>query len=255
MAKVDSLHTPIKRLCNVLTIMKNQNITIAEHLAIIQGDKAKAGDPIFRNIAYGELSQLVRDARDQILSYENADERLHIGPIKRVENVIGNLGPTASVQDFFSNIGNDTILSLEHCVHLFQNADDEKLIPTDELANLLEAVNDLIEEVAHAEIPQYLKELLSEQLYGIHKAITAYRISGARGIKRALDQSLGALIFNQERIRHEAGEDKENNSWRLVKKFSAFLLEGNKIVSLAFNVQKIYQLVHDIWGSGQLPGH
>ena len=109
---------------------------------------------------------------------------------------------------------------------------DETVIPADELEELQAEARKLASKVLDSELSSDLKRTLSEALLAIDGAIGDYKVTGAGGIRGALDQTVGAMT------RHRDAVDKalESGGKAVLSECQRLIVKSDGVVSGASGV-------------------
>jgi hypothetical protein len=147
-----------------------------------------------------------------------------IAPQKRVDRVeVGRRAPSST--DSFSEVG-------------------EQVITDQELADIRTAVDDLSEQILASSLDQTLRTLLLDQLEALRRSIGEYRIRGAKGLEKTVEEIIGTVMRNAQKIRSASDRG-------VVERFVALVDRFDRLASVALKVQ---QLVEFVGGVGKLLG-
>jgi hypothetical protein len=87
------------------------------------------------------------------------------------------------------------IISLEYCSEILP--DEEALVPSDELSEILGLVSELRDAANSENIPAILKAIMLHHVELIEKAIASYPITGVKALKVAVQTGIGELYLSK----------------------------------------------------------
>ncbi|MDJ0508079.1 MAG: hypothetical protein QNJ64_02310 [Crocosphaera sp.] len=90
-------------------------------------------------------------------------------------------------------------------------------------------IQSLLEKIIESELNQPLKILLREKLIEIRKVLEDYQFYGADGIKKIVEETLGALVINKNEIAQEKDKKPVQDFLKLFKDFLDIAIKTKKI--------------------------
>lgn len=180
-------------------------------------------------ILYGmaELIQLNKILKENILKMD-INHEVYLQPIKKIEKTFAGFRLDSKVTDFLSVIDDSTMLGLQFCADTLYRKYGDLVINEEDLNQILQDVEDLSKQIINSDLPERLKELFTENLDAIRKAIINYKIWGTEGLKKTLESNIGSIILNGNLIK----EKKENNN---ILRFFDIIDKLNKLISVGQN--------------------
>lgn len=168
-----------------------------------------------------ELIHLIKVSKEEVLKLPSTSHNLHLRALQKIETAFSVHHLHSNWVSFSEYLDPATMTSLEHTADNLSYS-GEQIISEDELEELKNQVDELLEAVLKMDVNSKLKAFLLEQINKISQAILYYRINGARGLRNALEQMMGAsAIFTKESPNEQMPEDIKpkftSMFWLLVK--------------------------------------
>ncbi|MBF4437932.1 hypothetical protein ERJ77_26310, partial [Vibrio anguillarum] len=98
---------------------------------------------------------------------------------------------------------------LQFCAEELSRFYAEDSLSEEELKNIIEKIEALFDTVYSSNLPDALRFALLEEVERLRNAISMYKIKGAKGLKDALQGTIGAVVANQEELRNAADENQD----------------------------------------------
>ena len=178
--------------------------------------------------------ELVNACQRLVERTPSTTQDLHMRQLRRVRNAIFR----ASAQnwgEFRTNFNEDFMISLRWAAQDMSTHWYEETIPQGELAGIQLEIEALSERVVTSGLDSSLKTVLLDGLEAIRKAILDYRVTGADGIRQAVDSNIGAVARHIQEIREVSdNEDKE-----VVKAFLGLVNVVNKTVTVVLKLKAL----------------
>ncbi|MDR5876478.1 hypothetical protein QC815_16330, partial [Halomonas gomseomensis] len=108
---------------------------------------------------------------------------------------------------------------------------EEEKVSEEEILEISEMVEFLFEELKNSNIDDVSRLLLLEEIERIRHALANYRIKGAKGVKEALQATLGSVMVNKEQLKPLAEKSPEilDRLAKLLDKLDAFSSKAIKL--------------------------
>lgn len=189
---------PAGRLHSLMLAAKNCNErqkVRAVWAKVLECDESDDADISRRVVALYELS---REVQTLIRLIPDLNYDLYLDSFGQIEKAIFPLNLNAEWKGQRGAI-NETILTrLQFCADELAKHYSEESVSDDDLKDIRLRVDELFEMVHDSGIPKLLRLALLEELERIRSAISMFRIKGAKGVKEAMQATLGAVVANQE---------------------------------------------------------
>ena len=139
------------------------------------------------------------------------------------------------------------LLSLEFCSEILP--DEESVISSEELAEILGLVADLREAAQSENIPPSLRALLLHHVELIERAVAAYPITGVKALREAAQTGLGELVESKDAVAEHSNSEEVSKlakAWRKVGEVADSALKVDKLIQVG---HKAWNLIETIWNS------
>lgn len=188
-----SNHTPnnpagrLAMILNNLRQVKNKALGDA-WVEVLGVDKKDTGELIQR---VALVSRLVDDTEAQIKSQKDLNHGLYLRWTPLVREVFTNLNFRASVNDVNGRLTPEAMTGLEFCDEILSRSCPERTLDPQKLAEVIQEVKSLIDQVIASELPNDLKEFVLDKLDLLLRALEMYQVAGIGPIATALDTIIG----------------------------------------------------------------
>ncbi len=139
------------------------------------------------------------------------------------------------------------LLALEFCSEILP--DEESLITSEELAEILGLVYELREAAQSESIPASLRMLMLHHVDLIERAIAAYPITGVKALREAAQTGLGELVESKDAVTEHGNTPEVSRlakAWKKVGEVADAALKVEKVVLVG---NKAWNLIETIWSS------
>ena len=194
------------------------------------GDKAVED---FQN-ALSVALDLINSCQRLVERRPSITQDMHLRQLRRVRNAIFR----ASAQNwgtFRTNFNEDFMMSLQWAAQDMSTHWYEETIPQGELAGIQSEIEALSERVVASGLDTSLKTILLDGLEAIRKAILDYRVTGADGIRQAVDSNIGGVARHIQEFR----EVSDNKDKEVVDAVLRLVNVVNKTVTVALKLKAL----------------
>ena len=187
-------------------------------------------EEVFR--AYLELLKLLKSAREAVEQLPDVDPDLYLKPFEQLERAFTVSSVATNLQSFKQHLTEGTMTALRFCAYALSKVSNETEVSKEALRELREKVEALISEVLSSEFQYELRIFLIERLEEIRRAIIYYRVNGTKGLRRALETTIGAsyLWVHSEGSIEFDSEEKRVKWSKIGEEFKNIILEVAKSV-------------------------
>lgn len=129
------------------------------------------------------------------------------------------------------NLESDVLTRLQFCAQELSQFYEEEKVSDEEILEITEIVNFLFDELKNSQIDDAAKLVLLEEIERIRAALSHYRIRGAKGVKEALQATLGAVIVNKSQLEAVAKTNPDTIAklGKLLDKLDSFSSKALKV--------------------------
>ena len=177
------------------------------------------------------------DSCEQVIGQEQAiNQDLYLKQITEVKRALSLLSMNSGSWRAFLTILNDSLMvSLLLMSESISFYGGEEVIPEEELASLQSDIEDLVNKVVDSDIDADIKSVLLEGLEAVRQAILNYRVSGAEGIRNAVDRNIGSYARHKE----EFDRASENEGKEVIYDYKRFINEVNATISTVLKFRQL----------------
>lgn len=232
MAPKIPLNNPAGRLHDLLTqaVRQSEQQNTRQAWAAVFGVDPTDTGAILQSLA--ALIEQIAVGKEEVLKLADANHDLFLEPFLELEKSFTQVNLEASWKGFKSRIGSETLVKLRYCADKLGEVRAEEVLEKDQLAELRHMVEELIDEVAEAELPSQLKLLLLRNLETARMALLQYRIRGLDGLRTAADLNLGAVFRECVQGQPESARGVMNKVWTFAVRLNTVISMAQKLKSL-----------------------
>ena len=190
------------------------------------------------NDSLTDVLRLVLLCEQEVRRTESLDDALYSLQINRIKEVILDI-KGMSWDQFIGDFGTDFLLTMQWASKDMSSHISEQVIDQDELKSLQSEIECLTEKVIESDIDENLRIILIDGLTSLRQAIVDYRISGAEGIRQALDRNIGLMARCRDEIKAE--QDRGDS-----EVLSGYWLVFSKIEKVVYSALKYVPLVQPV---------
>jgi hypothetical protein len=154
-----------------------------------------------------QLRMLIDQSQREIGDIGDDDPSAYLKPFPRIKDLTKPSLLTTSNYGTFLNLVSDGDMGLlELAFQRLSSLQRERVVPLEEIQELLAGVNALFDEVEASSLPDVLKLFILRQLERIRRGIQEFRIRGPERLDEVLRDIMGDLVLNADRMRETQGE-------------------------------------------------
>ncbi|HHF3081608.1 TPA: hypothetical protein ACPJ03_004532 [Vibrio diabolicus] len=182
-----------------------------------------------------ELYSLTHQIQSLIKMKEGLNHDLYLSSFSRVERALIPLNLAASWNNVKVHLSDEALTRLQFCAEELSRFYAEDSLSEEELKNIIEKIEALFDTVYSSNLPDALRLALLEEVERLRNAISMYKIKGAKGLKDALQGTIGAVVANQEELRNAADENQDvlKRLGELIDKMDSFTARALKLKTIA----------------------
>ena len=132
------------------------------------------------------------------------------------------------------HLNDEALTRLQFCAELLSTFYKEETLSEKDLKEIIEKVESLFETIYSSSLPLVLRLSLLEEVERLRNAISMYRIKGAKGLKEAMQGTIGALIANQEDLKLASQDNPD-----VLKKLGELIDKLDSFTARALKLKKI----------------
>lgn len=183
-----------------------------------------------------ELYTLSNEIQSLIKMKEQLNHKLYLNSFETINRVFFPLNLSAQWGSAKTHLTDEALTRLEFCSEELSTFYAEDTLSEEDLAEIIEKTESLFEAVSSSSLPDILRFSLLEEVERLRSAISMYRIKGAKGLKQALQGTIGAVVANQEELKTVSSDNPDvlQRLGELIDKldsFTARALKLNKLIT------------------------
>ena len=177
------------------------------------------------------------DSCEQVVGQEQTiNQGLYLKQITEVKRGLSLLSINSGSWGAFLAILNDNfMISLLLMSENISIRGGEEVISEENLATLQANVDDIINRVADSELDTEFKQVLLDGLESVRQAILNYRVTGAEGIRNAVDRNVGSYA----RYRDDFERASETEDQNIIHAYKSVINEVNVAISTALKLKQL----------------
>ncbi|WP_280551642.1 hypothetical protein [Halomonas sp. 25-S5] len=221
---------PAGRLHKILSHAKNQK----------DQDKVRAvwatvldieQDEVTVTKAVVELYSLSNEIQSLIKMNNQLNHELYLKSFNQINRAFFPLNLGASWNSVKTHLTDEALTRLQFCAEQLSTFYTEDTLSEEDLAEIVKKTEALFEAVFNSSLPDVLRLSLLEEVERLRNSISMYRIKGAKGLKEALQGTVGAVLANQDELKDAAAQNPEvlRRLGELIDKLDSFTARALKL--------------------------
>ena len=186
-------------------------------------------------VLYGvsELIELVRQTDRDLKDLIEVDPELFLEPLQSIGRALGNFSLGGNFRSVREGIGPETMTALRFCADMLYRYRKEEIIEKADLDAIVSEIEDLRDQVGESDIDAGLREVIIARLEDVRRAIKAYELLGAEGIRDAVDTAVGATVRARTQISVHQGVKVVNDYLTFLEKVDSIVRRAQPYIQLA----------------------
>jgi hypothetical protein len=221
---------PAGRLHKVLSQAKNNpdNIKVREVWSkVLELEK----DDVTITKAVVELYSLSNEIQSLIKMNNQLNHELYLKSFNSINQAFFPLNLNTNWNTVKAHLTDEALTRLQFCAELLSSFYAEDTLSEEDLKQIIEKTEALFEAVYSSNLPDTLRLSLLEEVERLRNAISMYKIKGAKGLKEAMQGTIGAVVVNQDNLK-STSEDNPNvliKLGELIDKLDSFTARALKL--------------------------
>lgn len=183
-----------------------------------------------------EMMLIIKSCEQSVHRENTVNRVFHLEQIEKVKVGLSLIGVSSGVWGQFQSTFNDDFMNV--LLMMSENISihgGEEVISEENLANLQADVEDIINMVVVSNLGSEFKQILLDGLESVRQAILNYRVTGAEGIRNAVDRNVGSYA----RYRDDFERASETEGHNIIHTYKDFINEVNAAVSTALKFRQL----------------
>ena len=178
-----------------------------------------------------ELYSLSQEIQSLIKMNDGLNHELYLASFNKIDRSFFPLNLGAPWSSVKPHLTDEAITRLQFCAEELSRFYSEESLSDEDLQDIIKKTEELFETLYESSLPAALRLSLLEEVERIRNAINLYKIKGAKGLKEALQGTLGAVVANQEELKIASATDSDviKRLGELIEKMDSFASKALKI--------------------------
>jgi len=177
------------------------------------------------------LYSLSQEIQSLIKMKEDLNHELYLSSFHRIDQAFFPLNLGTSWKSVRQHLTEEALTRLQFCAQELSGFYSEEALSDDDLTDIAKKTEELFNTLYGSSLPDALRVTLLEEVERIRNAINLFKIKGAKGLKEALQGTIGAVVANQEELKSVAFTDSDviERLGELIDKMDSFASRALKI--------------------------
>ncbi len=192
-----------------------------------------------------ELYSLSQEIQSLIRIIDGLNHNLFLSSFNKLEQSFFPLNLDAPWQVSKQYLTEGVLTKLEFCAEELTKFYSEESLTNNDLEDIITKTDDLYDSLYKSKLPNTIRLVLLEEVERIRLSIKMYKIKGAKGLKQALQCTIGAFVANKDELKEISGtSDVLVRLGQLIDKLDLFTSRALKLkrvltTPIAFFINKI----------------
>lgn len=179
------------------------------------------------------LYSLSQEIQSLIKMKEGLNHELYLSSFKTIDKAFFPLNLGISWNNVKHNLTEEAITRLQFCGEELSRFYCEESLPDEDLKDIIDKTEELFDSIYNGSLSEALRLALLEEIERIRNAINMYKIKGAKGLKEALQGTIGAVVANQEELKSVS-----NSNTDVIKRLGELIDKMDSFASRALKLKK-----------------
>ncbi|WP_428354144.1 hypothetical protein [Methyloprofundus sp.] len=148
-----------------------------------------------------ELYKLSQEIQSLIKMNNGLNHQLYLSSFVRIDKAFFPLNLASNWSSVKPHLTEEALTRLQFCAEELSSFYSEETISEDDLKDIIDKTDELFNSLYQCSLPDTLRLTLLEEVERIRNAINMYKIKGAKGLKEALQGTIGAVVANQDELK------------------------------------------------------
>jgi hypothetical protein len=192
------------------------------------------GDNVDVTKAVVELYNLSQEIQSLIKMNKNLNHDLYLSSFKIIDKAFFPLNLGSNWNSVKPHLTEEAITRLQFCAEELSRYYSEESLSKEDLDDIVSKTEELFKTVYNSQLPDTLRLSILEEIEKIRYAVRMYLIKGAKGLKEALQSTIGMAVVNQDEIKKTSERNLEviTRLGDLIDKLDSFTSRALKLKKL-----------------------
>ena len=166
----------------------------------------------------GHVMAILSAIRENVSNTKGIDPDIFLKWLPRAEASFGILNFQMQWEQFITRFDREVMYGLEVCSDVLSRQYPEKTISESSLTELKTEVEELLNILKSADIPNDLKQFIVERLLAVKSVLEEYVILGSVPIEKEVQSVIGALVIDQTIYKRACATPEGKRFWGVIRK-------------------------------------
>ncbi|VUD69051.1 hypothetical protein TDB9533_04415 [Thalassocella blandensis] len=188
-------------------------------------------DDVLVTKAVVELYSLSNEIQSLIKMNNQLNHDLYLKSFNKINQSFFPLNLGTDWKAVKGHLTEESLTRLQFCAEELSTFYAEDTLSDEDLKEIIEKTEALFESVYASSLPDALRLSLLEEVERLRGSINIYRIKGAKGLKEALQGTIGAVVANQQDLKDTSKENPDvlKRLGELIDKLDSFTSRALKL--------------------------
>lgn len=221
---------PAGRLHKILTLAKrrsDQEKVREVWASILEVEN----DDVIVTKAVVELYSLSNEIQSLIKMNEQLNHELYLKSFNSINRAFFPLNLASNWNSVKQYLSDEALTRLQFCAEQLSQFYAEDTLSEEDLGQIIEKTELLFNAVYSSSLPHTLRLSLLEEVERLRRSIAMYKIKGAKGLKEALQGTIGSVVANQEELKASSDNNPDvlKRLGELIDKLDSFTARALKL--------------------------
>lgn len=180
-----------------------------------------------------ELYSLSQEIQTLIKMNSQLNHDLYLNSFHRIDRAFFPLNLASNWNSVKQHLTDEAITRLQFCADELSRFYSEESLSEEDLKDIIDKTEELFESLYSCSLPDALRLTLLEEVERIRNAINMYKIKGAKGLKEALQGTIGAVIANHDELKASSKTNAD-----IIKRLGELIDKMDSFASRALKIKK-----------------
>ncbi|MBH8579024.1 hypothetical protein [Bisbaumannia pacifica] len=191
-------------------------------------------DDVVVTKAVVELYSLSNEIQSLIKMNDKLNHELYLVSFDSIVRAFFPLNLASSWSSVKKHLSDEALTRLQFCAEQLSTFYSEDTLSEEDLQQIVEKTELLFDAVFSSSLPDALRLSLLEEVERLRSAISIYKIKGAKGLKEALQGTIGSVVVNQDELKAASGDNPD-----VIKRLGDLIDKLDLFTARALRIKKI----------------
>ncbi|WP_273836279.1 hypothetical protein [Guptibacillus sedimenti] len=192
-------------------------------------------------IKHVELFRLYDEAKDILDSHEKLDTERNQNYLRKVLTLLKVANFEAKSELFQRHITQDTLTALYYLAEnvSFIYSVENRAINVENIQDLLSDINTLQDNLMNSSLPEDITKIIYRNLSTIKYSLDEYELTGFRGVREALERSIGSIVINKDSLLEVKDSEEFTDFFKIITRLNTLYTGVDNVKKLGSPLLKL----------------